>query len=104
MSNDVFRKTDLPSDDEYETLLEAKARSDEKRIEEAKRETEDIKDRRREDWASTTKWGITVVIAITVALIGALTYQVHSFNGELREVRDRLTVIETERRIEQTTG
>ncbi|MCY4150817.1 MAG: hypothetical protein OXE94_01100 [Aestuariivita sp.] len=44
------------------------------------------------------------MIAITVALIGALTYQVHSFNGELREVRDRLTVIETERRIEQTTG
>lgn len=36
MGNDVFRKTDLPSDNDHETLLEAKARSDEKRIEEAK--------------------------------------------------------------------
>lgn len=71
---------------------------------ELQRELQQEKDKRREDWSNTTKWvlGISIALAaIAIAIIGALAFQVHSFNGELREIRDRITVIETERRMER---
>ena len=104
MSRYVFRKAYLPPMDETEKLSEANADLEEPSITETKRRIEQEKDKRREDWSNTTKWGISVTIALTaivMALIGALAYQVHSFNGELRDMRDRLTIIETERRIEK---
>ena len=71
---------------------------------ELQRELQQEKDKRREDWSNTTKWvlGISIALAaIAIAIIGAMAFQVHSFNGELREIRDRITVIETERRMER---
>lgn len=75
---------------------------------------EDQKDKRREDWASTNKWlaGIFVaVFAIVMFTMGNLINRVDAFNREVRDTRDRndkeilelnnrITVIETERRIE----
>ena len=61
------------------------------------------KDKRREDlsvtnrWLLSIVWGLTAIVAVT---FGNLTSQIQSFNKELREVRDRIIVIETERRIE----
>ena len=71
---------------------------------ELQKELQQEKDKRREDWSNTTRWvlGIAIALAaIAMAIIGALAFQVHSFNGELREIRDRITVIETERRLER---
>lgn len=68
---------------------------------ELQKELQQEKDKRREDWANTTKWGLGIAAALAMAISGALALQVHSFNGELREIRDRITVIETERRMER---
>ena len=73
-------------------------------IDEVQNELQQLQDKRREDWSNTTKWvlGIAIALAATaMAIISALAFQVHSFNGELREIRDRITVIETERRMER---
>ena len=63
------------------------------------------KDKRREDWAGTNKWVIGLVLgmaAIFAVAMGNLMTQINAFNRELREVRDRITVIETERKFEKT--
>ena len=70
-------------------------------IDEVQNELQQLQDKRREDWSNTTKWGLGIAVALAIAISGAFAFQVHSFNGELREIRDRITVIETERRMER---
>lgn len=91
MSDKTYPKADLPTNDAAK-LIEAAAALENKAADDTKRQIELEKDKRREDWANTTKWGVTVAIALTamvILVIGSLTYQVHSFNGELRNIRDR---------------
>lgn len=76
------------------------------------------KDKRREDWASTNKWVIGLVLgmaAIVAVAMSNLIGQVNAFNREVRDVRDRnsmeirelsdrITVVETEREIEKSNS
>ena len=89
MSSSVYKSPPDANDKQAELLYEFQ--------EKFQRE----QDKRREDWSNTTKWGLGIAVALAMAISGALAFQVHSFNGELREIRDRITVIETERRMER---
>ena len=66
-------------------------------IETAERERDDAKDELRKEWRDTSRWALVVVIAfvtIAVAISGMALFQVSNLNSELRESRDRLTVLE----------
>lgn len=92
MSSSVYKS--LPDDNDKQAEL----------LYEFQEKFQQDQDKWREDWSNTTKWvlGIAIALAsIAVAIIGALAFQVHGFNGELREIRDRITIIETERRMER---
>lgn len=68
------------------------------------KQLDDERDKRRSDQVSTAQWAtamIIALIAITFVAMGNLVTQLNKFNAELREVRDRITTIETERRIER---
>ena len=71
------------------------------------RRLEEEKDKRREDlsvtnrWLLSIVWGLTAIVAVT---FGNLTNQIQAFNNELRDVRDRINVVETERRLEKAEG
>ena len=87
---------------ERDELLNALEALEEKSVIGVKKSLDAEKDKRREDWGTTTKWALTVAIGLfVVVLIGNLMIQLHSFNRELRDVRDRITVIETERKFEE---
>ena len=75
-------------------LLDAIEVLEERSASEVKKVLDAEKDKRREDWATTTKWALTVAIglfAVVAVLIGNLMIQLHAFNRELRDVRDRVT-------------
>lgn len=86
--------------------LENRAAAEVQKAMEAERE------RRRKDSIEIGKWAVTIglsLLAIMVALFSAMAFQfanlmnqVNSFHIELRDVRDRITIIDTERRMEKT--
>lgn len=80
-----------------------------KKVNELEKRLRDEQDKRVEDKASTTRWGVNVAIGLggilVLVLVAAIVYLAErqdslsgEFHREAREIRDRVTVIETERR------
>ena len=66
-------------------------------LERAQREREDARDELRAEWRNTTRWALvamSILTTICIAISAMGTFQVSNLNAELRDVRDRATVIE----------
>ena len=114
--DDISEFLDKKIKDNYRWLMEENIAALQKRSAENKKNAlEEQKDKRREDWAGTNKWVISLFFALAAAVafgMNNLMNQINAFNKELRDVRsveirelsDRVTVIETERRIEKSAA
>ncbi|MCY4305236.1 MAG: hypothetical protein OXC62_10760 [Aestuariivita sp.] len=88
---------DEPSIDELSSRLEKSNQEKEK----LQNELHEEKAKRTKDSSETIKWIVGIATVVVIGGISGLSFHLYSFNKELRDIRDRLTIIETERKIEK---
>ena len=89
---------DEPSIDQLSSKFERLSQENEK----LRSELHEEKAKRTKDSSETIKWIVGIATVVVISGIGGLSLHLYSFNKELRDIRDRLTIIETERKIEKT--
>ena len=90
-------------------LLEAGTELDKRQIhdeqiERFQRERDAAEDALRKEYRDTYRWALVVMIALTTFTVAVSVVNVSSLNSELRDVRDRLTVLEERNRSQTGTS